>query len=581
MEKAKHLPQSPSDDSVPLAAGKLLCRHPILTAGAVCFLCTAEGNFPWNVIVSAAVLFLCLIMGAAYISGGLERAQRRTYLICSAAAGAGLSILFGFLMNGARRPGLTILNTGLFILAGAAIFLAVKRELTAKKASLLLIISGFLMRLAYVLTIPYYLRGHDIGSVEKLTGHVGYIAYLFFNRTLPQMDVRTVNQFYHPPLHHITAAVWTGIQSIMGISIEYAWENIQLLTLFYSCVCMILAYKIFRAAEVKGGGLVAGIAVIAFCPAFYILGGCINNDIMCIMFMLGAILNTLYWFKSRSFGRIMCIAVCVGCAMMAKLSGWMVAPAIAFIFIFAFVTDMISSKKKTRTLGKYAGQFSAFLAVSVPLGLWWGIRNLLRDGVPLTYVIKMSKDSDMYVGDIPLLTRLFDFSFGQFAEVGDAFERYGSSYNEYNPLMGLIKTSVFDELFKAEYYPDVAVLDQALFWSAVVLSAMGFAAMILCFILDIGMRNPVKIFFAGIYGVIFVSYYIFCIDFAHVCTMNIRYAVPLIVLGALFIGRAVQLLWKCEGRRSIPARVICGFIAAAVSLYGLSSVLFYETVFTY
>lgn len=584
MGTAKHLPRYTADNSFLLALCRLMCRHPIVTAGTVCFLSTAastEDSFPLNVIIPAGLLFLCCILGAGYICRNMEAPQRRTYLFCAAAAGTLLCTLFGFCVSGARRPGLMILNVGLALAAGGAVCLAVKRELTAKKASLFLIISGFFMRLAYILTIPHYLRSHDIGTVEKLSGHVGYVAYLFFNRTLPQMDVRTVNQFYHPPLHHITAAVWVGVQSLFGIPLDSAWENIQILTLFYSCVCMILAYKIFRTVGIRGGGLVTGMAIIAFCPAFYILGGCINNDIMCIMFMLGAVLNTLYWFRSRSFGRIMCIAVCVGCAMMAKLSGWMVAPAIAFIFIYAFITDMISSGKKAKTLGKYAAQFGAFLSVSAPLGLWWGIRNLLRDGVPITYVLKMSDSSDMYVGDVPVLKRLFDFDFRQFAEVGDGFVRYGSSYNEYNPLMGLIKTSVFDELFTAAYYPDVAGLDQALFWTAVILSAAGAAAMIFCFIFDGKMKAPVKIFLGGIYGVIFIAYYAFCIAFPHVCTMNIRYAVPLIVIGALFIGRAVQLMWSSEGRLSIPGRIICGLIAAVVSVYSLSSVLFYETVFTY
>ena len=50
------------------------------------------------------------------------------------------------------------------------------------------------------------------------------------------------------------------------------------------------------------------------------------------------------------------------------------------------------------------------------------------------------------------------------------------------------------------------------------------------------LNNAHKIFIALIYAVFFVSYYIFCFQFPFVCTENIRYAVPLIILGAFFTG---------------------------------------------
>ena len=381
---------------------------------------------------------------------------------------------------------------------------------------------------------PINARQHDVSAFGNGRGHAGYIEYIYENFSLPECDVRTVNQFYHPPLHHILSAIWLRIQTTIGIDFEYACENIQILTLFYSSICMILSYKIFRQLNLKHNGLICAVAIIAFCPTFFIMAGSINNDILSITFMLGAILNTIYWYKNQKFRYIIAIALCVGLGMMTKLSVWMIAPAIAFVFIYVFFKNIKSFKK-------YLLQFGVFAVICVPLGLWWSVRNYLRDGVPFTYVPMLSETSDQYVGDIPLLQRLFDFNLSQFADVGDQFTRYGGSYNEYNPLIGLLKTSVFDELITVENYPAIAGINHILFWSGVIVATVGFVSMIVTFI-----RKNTNIDFASktflflIYAVIFVSYYSFCIEFEHVCTMNIRYAVLLIVLGAYFVGLAVQ-----------------------------------------
>lgn len=86
---------------------------------------------------------------------------------------------------------------------------------------------------------------------------------------------------------------------ILGIDYYAAGENVQILTLFYSSICMVISYKIFRQLGLKGRGLVCAVAIVAFCPTFYIMAGSVNNDILSIAFMLAAVLNTLYWYKIR------------------------------------------------------------------------------------------------------------------------------------------------------------------------------------------------------------------------------------------------------------------------------------------
>lgn len=580
MDKEQHLPPHSSSRqkrSLMLYIAELMCRHPFISAAVVCFFCTAlttasELSYMAMIIPAVAVLFVAAVGSAHMCSLAPAESKKplKWCMIIVAVVFAG--VLTHYTMQ-AKKPQMLLLNTGLMITVAAAVYFLALRRMTDKKASLLLIAGGFLMRLTYIMCISINSKQHDAGSVEKMNGHIGYIASLFYNGRLEDIDVRTVNQFYHPPLHHFIASMWVKLQTLMGISFDSALENVQILTLFYSCICMILAYKIFRSLGLRGVGLVISMAVIAFCPTFYILAGSINNDILAFTFMLGAVLNTIYWCRSRSMKRIIAIAVCIGCGMMTKLSAWMVAPAVALIFIAVFFSELKSFKK-------YLVQFGVFLGICAPLGLWWGIRNLVGYGVPITYVIRLSDESQQYVGNIPVMTRLFDFSLWQFENPGDCFTMYGADYNEFNPLVALMKTSVFDEHFTVKNYPDIEGFDISLLAAACALAAMGFIAMVICMIADRDTEPLFKGFIGVLYGVNIVSYYIFCFEFPHVCTMNIRYAVMLIIVGAFFTGRAVMLLFRKEGRLPAAVRYTAGGIICAVSaFYCLSSIAMYEIVF--
>lgn len=559
--------------------GETLLEHPFILTAAACFFCitTVSQEIGWlGAMIPTAVLFICGLFAAEYVSAGVREESRRMMKNSLIVISGFFCLLFYNMLMTTKKPELVILNFGMILVVAVAVYMFAARKISARRLILLIFIMGFLVRLAYIMAISIQTKQHDAGSLEKMNGHLGYIGYLVYNSRLPEGDVRDVYQYYHPPLHHIIAAVWVRFQGAIGISQDDIWENIQILTLFYSSCCMILSYKIFRQLGLKGKGLIIAFAIVAFNPTFYILAGSINNDILSVTLMLGAVLNTLYWYKSRSIGRILCIAVCVGCAMMAKLSGWMVAPAIAFIFIYVFFKDIKNWKK-------YLGQFAAFLVVCVPLGLWWGIRNYITHEVPITYILELSESSEQYVGKIPVMKRLFDFNLSQFKDVGDQFTMYDGAYNEYNPLIGLFKTSMFDELFTVHYYPQISGINTVLFWSAVVLGVVGFASMIYFFMNDSHDKSfggVQKIFIGILYFTLMICYYIFCIKFPHVCTENIRYCVPVIVIGAYFVGRLAQHICYHGSEKTYTLRVV-GFnlLLSVTALYSLMSVWVYDTVF--
>ena len=547
-------------------------RHPFISAALVCFmsLLMPTGNPIFSNSLCVAIWIAALGAIAACCSYKMFPDDKgRSHAAAIGIAGIVCALIFLYQTYAYNSYGIIVMNGGLALCAGVFFYLLATGKMSVKSAILIIFAAGFIMRLSYIITMSAGSIQHDVYSLGQNAGHAGYIEYLYASGHLPDFDVRQIDQFYHPPLHHALAALWMKLQSFIGISYDQAYENIQHLTLFYSTCCLILSYKIFRRLGLSNSGLITATAIIAFCPTFYIMAGSMNNDILSVTFMLGAILNTLYWYKSRSLKRILCIALCVGFGMMTKLSVWMVAPAIALVFIYVFFSELKSFKK-------YLVQYSAFLCVCAPLGLFWAVRNFILWKVPFSFVQRLSENSSQYIGSVPLTQRLFDFSPYQFADLAPQFTMYKGKYNEFNPLIAFFKTSMFDEGIAVRRFPRIAGFDQVLFWSAVVLGLLGFCAMIFMFIKKNKKMDVVQKSFIGLlYFTILGMYYYFCIDFPHVCTMNVRYGVPLIVIGALSAGYLTMELFKIKKKwASACAAAIC----SVTGIYALSGYMVYNLV---
>ncbi|MBR2913630.1 MAG: glycosyltransferase family 39 protein [Oscillospiraceae bacterium] len=450
------------------------------------------------------------------------------------------------------------------LLLAGGIYIYIRKKLDDRLTALLLMGMGFCMRVGYILATPYYRRQHDVGHLTDGDGHAGYIAYLYENLHLPDFDVREVWQFYHPPLHHSIAAAWMRLQTACGISFEHAGEGVQLLTLGYSCLCMVIFYRILRHFRLNGAAMAIPLAIIAFHPTFILLSGSINNDILSITFMLASVLLTLQWYRNPRPLTILKLALTIGLGMLTKLSAWMVAPAAATAFLIVLY-------RNRRKPIPYIGQFAMFGVVCIPLGLGWGIRNLLGWGVPITYVPMLSSNSVQYVGNISVLQRILDFSPKQWLYVYDCFEMYGQAYNEYNPLIGLFKTAMFDELINTENFPKILGFGETLFFSQILLAVLSAAA-----IIGVYRRQSTridkheKLMLIMTYGITLLSYYSFCIIFAHVCTQNIRYATPLIFIGCLFLGLRMR-----SKQHTRPLRIGAG---AATAIFAAVSCIVYACV---
>ncbi len=510
----------------------LLLRHPFVFVALMCVLLPLGFSQAEHITASGVVIEAIIwILGASALFAfgkPSDNPKINTYLIISSAL---VTVLFSLFVSENGSFGTVMFIPVAFGLVQLAVVLYREKKLTADRLILLMMVLGVVARYCYVLKFDCSQIQHDVGRFDGEIGHEPYIMYWYKNGlALPDFDVTTRWQFYHPPLHHILMALGLRVFTTFGMSLEWAQEAIQILPMLYSALSMVACYRIFKLVRLHGAGLVAATAIVCFYPTFIIWGGAYNNDMLATLFMLLAILWTLKWYQKPSLRRILPIALCIGLGMSTKLSAWMVAPAVAIVFLWTLIRNI---KKPL----PFIGQFAAFGAAVFPLGLWWGIRNLLLFNIPITYVPDINSVA-MSVETVPVWQRLFDFSLPQFTYPFMAFTVYHAPYNEYNPLTGLLKTSIFDEYNTPWNFSEMATVFVVI---AAVLALFGTVCLVWWLIRrDTAADLTTKIFFVTIFVTILISYYLFCFEFPYVCTENIRYCIPVIPILALATGFGVN-----------------------------------------
>jgi len=448
--------------------------------------------------------------------------------------------------------------------AAAILYLLIDQKKFRTQANALLIMGlGFCLKLYYILVTSVYTRQHDVHTFGGESGHAAYIEYLLFHRGLPDFDVRERWQFCHPPLHHAISAIWIFVnENILMTGPNPARESLQTLTLFYSMCIMISAYKLLRHFGLKGSALYIPLTIVSFHPAFILFSGSINNDPLSAALVIGAMVCTLKWYREQSVKNILKIALCLGFAMMAKISAATLAPPIALLFLIVLIRNCKGDWKRLFM------QFVCFGIVCIPLGLWFGIRNYINWGVPLTYVQEMDKGVLQYIGDRSFLSRVTDFSSFQFASPYEQWARRNESgavygYNEYNPLIACMKNALFGEYINENCFTVCTYINtvaKVLFWLNIVIAGFALVSMaVLCF-KKCSAKPTEKLFLTGFYVVMMASFYKTAADYPFTCTMNFRYITPTVIIGAIFIGLAVTKMQEREKLGRIAA--ICLYAGA-------------------
>ena len=167
--------------------------------------------------------------------------------------------------------------------------------------------------------------------------------------------------------------------------------------MFYAGGTVLLSHEIFKKMSLQGLGLFLPTLLIAFHPAIILLSGSLNNDALSLFLQVTTLYFTIVWYQKPSMGRVIGIAISIGCSMMAKVSGFLIAPAIALVFLDRWICEKECFKK-------YLGQFFVFGLISLPLGLWYPIRNFVKFKVPFNYTPHVGEP----VGNVSWIQRIFD-----------------------------------------------------------------------------------------------------------------------------------------------------------------------------
>lgn len=544
-------------------------RHPFLCAVLLCVgvevFTLGDEKYITPQSIMAASLMTALI---AYV---LIRPYLKKFRVPAAFCCGAISFAWGVLFSRSEKKGGLFAALVLACTIAALAIMYLKHRLSPENVTALIIFAGFGLYIAYIMYTLSVIRQTDVNYWSSDSGHAGYIKYLFNHHfALTDYDPRETWQFYHTPFFYYISAGLIYLVTSFGVEFETAAEVSQIVTLFSAMSIVITSHRLFRLFDLRGYALTAAMAVISLSNTILILSGSISNDITAAALELGAFYCAVKWYKDRKMLSIIESALCMGLGLMTKLSAWMAAPAIAMIFIVSFII-LIAEEKPVK---KCLVQFGAFLGISVPLGMWFPVYNLIRWGVPLGYIPEGGED--YYVGEWSVLQRLFTVSR---ESVSTPFLLQKNYLYEYNPIVVLMKSSA--DLQRLAAFNMLAPLLSITIIVSGIIVVISTATMVVSVITKTGSalrKKGGKKSAAGadkasaitefaavlLWLVTMVSYVVFCIKYPYTCTENVRYVIPVITLCALWFGRAAGSVFKNNMITRLK-NYFCEFIAA---LYG-------------
>lgn len=423
-------------------------------------------------------------------------------------------------------------------------------------------LTGVLMRLGYVLYTPFLVGQHDLTVLGSGQGHLGYIEYfLEGGHVFHDFDPMTRYQFYHPPLSHLLSAAGVRLSLLLGTPYEKAFEHLQYLSLLYSVITLLLFYKIFKELGFQGRALLTAYLIAAFHPTFYLFAGSINNDGLCLMFMTGAVLYTLRWYKKQSMGNILLIALFLLGGIWTKQNTFLITPAIGFVFLYVLIKKWKDQALRKRLLA----QLLIFGVVTVPLGLTWSVYNYIKFGMPFDFTpAALTEVSSQDVSGYTAAQRLFGLKDGPLRQLSVQFR---GDFKDYNIGITLLKTSVFGEYILMSW--------GLVYRCLIALTAVNgiLAVLSVPAVLSLGVSGKgewlQKRFVFLIYVIMMAFYVRFCFQYPKVCSMDFRYIALTVLAGSSAFGWYIKEHGEGRAGRALSAGVVIWSILSVVCYVGL------------
>ena len=394
-----------------------------------------------------------------------------------------------------------------------------KQYIQKNKIMILIFILAFIVRLGYIIKIPITDKQHDIDGAY---GHVSYILTIYETNKLPDTNQ---GQFYQPPLHHIISAVWLKLFDGLVKDPNTLLESLQVIPLIYSMILLFIINKLLRELKIKSKYNILILTLMAFHPTFIILSGNINNDMLSILLIFYTIYRLIKWYKKNNILNIIILALSTGFAVMAKTSGAIVSLPIIYIFILQFYREIKKEKQKGKTIIKYFKLYFIFGIISLSIGLCYHIRNYILFNQPILYVLDINMQ-ELYVGNYSLIER-----FGIISK--EIFYMYADPWSNYNIPTYLLKTSLFGEWKWNQEIIFQYIYSLALY-SNIILIIISIISTIKVLILKNKKNVVYKNLFFLLYIFNIISFISMNIKLPYGCSMDFRYIVPSIFVGAYY-----------------------------------------------
>lgn len=387
----------------------------------------------------------------------------------------------------------------------------------------MLILAGIVMRIGYMLYTPIQTRSHDLGEIStEGYGHAAYILTILIKHKLPDSNMI---QFYHPPLFYAMAAYICQVMNSFMQYTEYKdiLEMGKLISCSASCWTLLLVPEICSELMLEKNEKIFIVGMMAFFPEFLLIGGRLNNDSLLVFFQMMIILYTLRWFRQQSWKNTILLAFVFGFGLMTKAS---CATLAVFTAPFMCIRWLEGVRGKEKEGCRLFIKLVVFGMISVPLGLWYHIRNYILFQQPLGYVLEIGKESSVYTGDILFVDRFLRLPFSELLN-----PTYVHPWDDYNIPLYIVKNSLFGEF----EYDIVDCIPHALILLNVLLIVMSVVAMLWIFVKREGSKavcNGMVYLWMIVYG----SFLYFNYRYPYGCTMDFRYIPVTVFTGSVFLS---------------------------------------------
>ena len=391
--------------------------------------------------------------------------------------------------------------------------------LNYKTITLLVLVIGVLIRNLYILKTSIYERQHDVETLNS-SGHLRYIYDLYKTGKLP---VTNDWQFYHPPLFHLIGAGWLKINSIIGLPLERSLEGLQILTVIFSSLIMMVSYLIIDKLKIKDKYKFILNAFMAFYPTFIILSGSVNNDCLLTLLEFSIIYYLINWYKNTSWCNTVILAILTGLCVMTKLNGAIMAIPILYVFIKKFIELYKKDKKK---VGKLITQILIFGLISLPIGLWYQVREYIlfeSNSVPVP-------GDFLYTGNYSLFKRFFSISFISI------FKIFCIIPGDYNVFAYIVKCSIFGE-YSYSNFGFIHIFMVLINFILIVASIIYMVK----YVFKKKEHNFIINLLLFVWLANIISFYLFNYKYPYLCTMDFRYIIPTVFTGIVLIGHNLNL----------------------------------------